>query len=116
MSRNIIPTYSLLALFLMSVCFVLVANANVPCADVMSNLSPCQGFLMNGDKSPSVACCSGAQIIDKQFQDSEKPDRESICLCLKNAVKKLHIDLMKAAMLPVLCNLTMDPIIDCSNF
>ncbi|KAH0748978.1 hypothetical protein KY290_028210 [Solanum tuberosum] len=112
MSRNIIPTYSLLSLILMSLCFVLT-NADVECTDVMSNLSPCQGFLMKGDESPSVACCSGAQAVDKQFQDSDKPDRESICLCLNNALKKLPIDPMKAADLPFLCNLIMDPNIDC---
>ncbi|KAH0662243.1 hypothetical protein KY284_027174 [Solanum tuberosum] len=68
---------------------------------------------MKGDESPSVACCSGAQAVDKQFQDSDKPDRESICLCLNNALKKLPIDPMKAADLPFLCNLIMDPNIDC---
>ncbi|KAH0748979.1 hypothetical protein KY290_028211 [Solanum tuberosum] len=118
MSRNIIPTYSLLSLFLMSLCFVL-ANADVECTDVISNLFPCQGFLMNGDNSPSVACCSGAQTIAKQFQDSDKPDRESICLCLKNAAINLPIDLKKAAMLPALCNFTttirIDPNVDCTK-
>ncbi|KAH0662244.1 hypothetical protein KY284_027175 [Solanum tuberosum] len=74
---------------------------------------------MNGDNSPSVACCSGAQTIAKQFQDSDKPDRESICLCLKNAAINLPIDLKKAAMLPALCNFTttirIDPNVDCTK-
>ncbi|KAL3365969.1 hypothetical protein AABB24_010874 [Solanum stoloniferum] len=119
MSSNIIPTYSLLVLILMSVCFVL-ANADAECEYVNSNLLiPCEGFLMSGSDSPNTACCNGAQIIDKQFQESDCPDREAICLCLKNAAQTLPIDLQKAAKLPALCNLTyisIDPNVDCSKF
>ncbi|XP_055829157.1 non-specific lipid-transfer protein 3-like [Solanum dulcamara] len=118
MSRNIIPSYSLLSLFLMCVCLVL-ANAEVECTDVMTKLMPCQGFIMSGDSSPSVDCCSGAQTIDKQFTASDKPDREAICSCLKTAAQFPTINLEKAAMLPALCNLTtkisFDPNVDCST-
>ncbi|XP_015079011.1 non-specific lipid-transfer protein-like [Solanum pennellii] len=117
MSRDIIPIYSLLSLFLMCLCLVL-ANADVECTDMMKNLMPCQGFLMSGDDSPSVDCCSQAQALDKQFAASDKPDREGICSCLK-AATQIPINLEKAAMLPSLCNLDtkipIDPNVDCTT-
>nr|XP_010322944.1 non-specific lipid-transfer protein-like [Solanum lycopersicum] len=113
-----IPTYSLLVLILISIYFAL-ANADALCDDVNSNLLiPCQGFLMSGNDSPNTACCSGAQIIDKQFHESGCSDREAICLCLKNAAQTLPIDLQKAAKFPALCNLdyiSIDPNVDCSK-
>ncbi|KAM3375646.1 hypothetical protein BC332_15740 [Capsicum chinense] len=120
MSRNNISTNnsSLLAFFVMSLCLVNVANAHVECVDVTMSLMPCQGFLMNRETSPSVACCTGAQSLDRQFGSSDKPDRQAVCTCLKNAGKKIHINHDKAAMLPALCKLVIirfDPKIDCSK-
>ncbi|MCD7461763.1 hypothetical protein HAX54_047048 [Datura stramonium] len=122
MSRNI-STYSLLAvaLILMALCLVNlagIANADVRCGDVIPKVIPCQGFLMRGDTSPSVACCTGAQALDKEAAASQS-DRQAICGCLKAAAQTLPINLEKAAMLPALCKLStkipIDPKVDCSR-
>lgn len=118
MPRNIIPIYSLVGLLLM--CFYLVlGNSEVQCTDVIMELIPCQGFLMNGEESPTAECCSGAQALDKQFAASEKADRQAQCSCLKDTAKSFPIDVQKAAKLPALCNLAvkipMDPNVDCST-
>ncbi|XP_016455845.2 non-specific lipid-transfer protein-like [Nicotiana tabacum] len=118
MSRNL-PTYTLLAVILMVISLVLgFANAEVQCSDVILKIIPCQNFLMSGESSPSVACCSGAQALDKEAAASQ-PDRQAICGCLKSAAQAFPVNVDKAAQLPTLCKLTtkipINPTVDCSK-
>nr|AGI92939.1 lipid transfer protein 1 [Nicotiana attenuata] len=118
MSRNL-PSYTLLALILMGVSLVLgFAKADVQCSDVILKIIPCQNFLMSGELYPSVACCSGAQALDKEAAASQ-PDRQAICGCLKSAAQAFPINVDKAAQLPSLCKLTtkipINPTVDCSK-
>nr|XP_009623878.1 non-specific lipid-transfer protein 3-like [Nicotiana tomentosiformis] len=118
MSRSL-PSYTLLALILMTLSLVLgFANADVQCSDVILKIIPCQNFLMSGESSPSVACCSGAQALDKEAAASQ-PDRQAICGCLKSAAQAFPINVDKAAQLPSLCKLTtkipISPKVDCSK-
>ncbi|KAL2495451.1 Non-specific lipid-transfer protein 8 [Forsythia ovata] len=95
------------------------ANGVIQCKDAVSKVVPCETFLLSGDSTPSVECCTSAQALDKIAMASQ-PDRKAICECFKDTAKSFPVNLEKARKLPDLCKLNIkvviDPNIDCDRY
>ncbi|XAR50823.1 hypothetical protein NMG60_11005270 [Bertholletia excelsa] len=102
------------------VILLLVASPTsaMTCADAIDYVRPCAGFFIGGAPVPGDECCSGAKTLNQIAAASEE-DRKTACECLKQAAKRVKIDLGKAKMLPQICNFTpvipIDPDVDCSS-
>ncbi|KAK7394971.1 hypothetical protein VNO78_15512 [Psophocarpus tetragonolobus] len=92
----------------LSVCNTPKGEAAVTCNEVVSNLSPCISYVLNGGKTVPVPCCNGIRTLFNLAQST--PDRQTVCKCIKNAISAFHytkstLDL--AASLPNNCALNI---------
>ncbi|KAG8385773.1 hypothetical protein BUALT_Bualt03G0080100 [Buddleja alternifolia] len=62
------------------------ATAAIQCNDAVTQVLPCEAFLMSGDSAPSAACCSAAQSLDK-IATASQGDRRAICECFKETAR-----------------------------
>ncbi|KAI3456493.1 hypothetical protein Pfo_013156, partial [Paulownia fortunei] len=94
------------------------ATAEIPCNDAVSQVLPCEAYLLSGDTTPSAACCSAVQSLDK-IAAASVGDRKAICECFKETAKSFPINLGKAQQLPRLCHVTIgvtvDPNVNCDR-
>lgn len=95
------------------------ANGVIQCNDAVSKVVPCETYLLSGDITPSVACCTAVQDLDKIAMASQ-PDRKAICECFKETAKSFPVNLEKAQKLPDLCKVnikvTINPNVDCDRY
>nr|KYP44729.1 Non-specific lipid-transfer protein 3 [Cajanus cajan] len=96
------------------------AEAAVTCGQVVSNLTPCVSYVLNGGKTVPVPCCNGIKTLYNLAHNT--PDRQTVCNCIKNAIRaipysKSNVDL--AAGLPKKCGVNIpykiSPSTDCSR-
>ncbi|KAJ7961093.1 Non-specific lipid-transfer protein [Quillaja saponaria] len=111
-------------LCLMVVCVLLTApkaNADIACNQIVSYLTPCISYVLNGGAVPAN-CCSGISSLNSLAKTSS--DRQSVCNCLKNAISSSGIrytdfNLGLAAGLPQKCGVNIPykiaPTTDCSR-
>ncbi|XP_028808591.1 non-specific lipid-transfer protein 1-like [Neltuma alba] len=109
-------------LSLLIVCLALCspkANA-VTCDQVMTDLSPCVPYIVNGGATVPGQCCNGVRTLFNQAQTT--PDRKTVCNCIKNAIRNIpynNNNLNLAAGLPRKCGVNIpyqiSPNIDCSR-
>lgn len=111
-------TVKAMCLVLITVALVApLAEAAVPCGTVVSSLKPCLPYVMGG-KTVSAPCCGGVKYLYGAAKT--KPDRQSVCSCLKSLVGSYKtIDYGKAAGLPGKCGVNVpykiSPSTDCSK-
>ncbi|PIN09306.1 hypothetical protein CDL12_18110 [Handroanthus impetiginosus] len=85
--------------------------AEIQCSDAVTDLLPCEPFLLSGDPVPNAACCGGVQTLDRIAQAS-RDDKRAICECFKEVAKSFPVNFDKAKALPQLCHVTVDVAID----
>lgn len=97
------------------------AEAAVTCGQVVSNLTPCISYVLNGGKTVPPPCCNGIKTLFSLAHSTQ--DRQNVCKCIKNTINgfrysKSNIDL--AAGLPKKCGVNIpyqiSPSIDCSRY
>ncbi|CAH1441392.1 unnamed protein product [Lactuca virosa] len=89
----------------------------ITCDQVVSDLSPCYGYLTNGG-AVSSACCSGVEALNSAANSASA--RQTACSCLKSAYSSNSgINLSNAASLPSECGVNLpykiSPSTDCST-
>ncbi|KAL3820774.1 hypothetical protein ACJIZ3_006679 [Penstemon smallii] len=84
------------------------ATAEIQCGEAVTEVLPCESYLLSGAPTPSVSCCSGLQSLDKSATASQETARS------------FPINMAKIQELPKLCNITLNfpikPDIDCDSF
>ncbi|KAL6562273.1 hypothetical protein OROGR_003280 [Orobanche gracilis] len=94
------------------------ATAQIQCRDAISQVLPCEAYLLSGDATPSAACCRAVQSLGKIATASDG-DRKAICQCFKEIASSLPVNLAKAQQLPSLCHVTIgvkiDPNVNCDS-
>ncbi|KAG9443605.1 hypothetical protein H6P81_014945 [Aristolochia fimbriata] len=94
-------------------CFLVVsavvapyAEAAVTCGTVVSNLSPCIGYLRGASKVIPATCCSGIRNLNSAAQTTA--DRKTACNCLKSAAAGIAgLNYGLAAALPAACKVNI---------
>ncbi|KAK4439377.1 hypothetical protein Salat_0272600 [Sesamum alatum] len=93
-------------------------TAEVQCSDAVSQLLPCEGFLLGGDTAPSAGCCVSVQSL-ANIAAASQSDRKALCQCFKDTAKTFPINLDNARQLPQLChvniNVAIDPSVNCDS-
>lgn len=112
--------------FIMSlVCLALgpMAQGEMTCGQVVSNLTPCISYVVYGGTNVPEQCCNGIRNLYGMAQT--KPDRQAVCNCIKNAVRNSgftysHFNLNLAANLPKNCGVNIpyqiSPDTDCTRY
>ncbi|GFP98963.1 non-specific lipid-transfer protein [Phtheirospermum japonicum] len=95
------------------------AKAEIQCSDALSQVLPCEAYLLSGAGAPSAACCSAVQSLSKMATASAG-DRKALCQCFKQIASSLPVNLPKAQQLPDLCHVSIggvkiDPNVDCDR-
>ncbi|CAI9112875.1 OLC1v1013375C1 [Oldenlandia corymbosa var. corymbosa] len=95
-----------------------LSYGEIPCETVLSDLTPCLGFVIGGGETVDPACCSGFKTVIGSAKT--KPDRQSVCTCLKSlASEATDAELANAARIPKLCGVKVpfkiSRDIDCSK-
>ncbi|CAA0826501.1 Non-specific lipid-transfer protein 8 [Striga hermonthica] len=92
--------------------------AEIQCNDAVSQVLPCEAYLLSGEAQPNAACCAAVQSLDKMVMSSTG-DRRAICQCFKGIANSLPVNLDKAQRLPNLCHVTVtvkiDPNVNCDR-
>ncbi|KAG5092454.1 hypothetical protein JHK82_051232 [Glycine max] len=96
------------------------AQAAVTCNQVVSNLTPCISYVLNGGKTVPGPCCNGIKTLFNLAHST--PDRQTVCKCIKNAVSAFHYgksNVDRAAALPKQCGVNIpyqiSPSTDCTR-
>ncbi|KAL5166781.1 Non-specific lipid-transfer protein 3 [Glycine soja] len=96
------------------------AQAAVTCNQVVSNLTPCISYVLNGGKAVPGPCCNGIKTLFNLAHST--PDRQTVCKCIKNAVSAFHYgksNVDRAAALPKQCGVNIpyqiSPSTDCTS-
>ncbi|KAG4925380.1 hypothetical protein JHK87_050920 [Glycine soja] len=96
------------------------AQAAVTCNQVVSNLTPCISYVLNGGKAVPGPCCNGIKTLFNLAHST--PDRQTVCKCIKNAVSAFHYgksNVDRAAALPKQCGVNIpyqiSPSTDCTR-
>ncbi|KAL0321096.1 UNVERIFIED_CONTAM: hypothetical protein Sradi_5371100 [Sesamum radiatum] len=94
------------------------ARAEVKCDDAISQLLPCSAFLKRTAAKPSAACCGAVRSLDKLAKSSPE-SHKMLCECFKDTASSFPVNLVRAAKLPKLCNVTtsmrLDPNLHCNK-
>ncbi|KAL0328743.1 UNVERIFIED_CONTAM: hypothetical protein Scaly_2306900 [Sesamum calycinum] len=94
------------------------ASEEVKCYDAVMQLLPCGAFLKNTTARPRAACCGAVRSLDKLAKSSPE-SRKMLCECFKDTASSFPVNLVRAAKLPKLCNVTssirLDPNLHCNN-
>lgn len=97
------------------------AQAAVTCNQVVSNLTPCISYVLNGGKAVPGPCCNGIKTLFNLAHST--PDRQTVCKCIKNAVSAFHYgksNVDRAAALPKQCGVNIpyqiSPSTDCTRY
>ncbi|VAI77155.1 non-specific lipid-transfer protein 4.1-like [Triticum urartu] len=95
----------------------LEADMSMSCSGMLSDLSPCLGFLQGEEDYPSADCCDGASSLVAAAATTA--DRQEACECLKSAAGEGSAEATAARDLPADCGLslpfTISPDVDCSQ-
>ncbi|XP_015693958.2 non-specific lipid-transfer protein 4.1-like [Oryza brachyantha] len=88
------------------------------CSGVISDVSPCMGFLQGDEEHPSSECCDGLSGLAAAAATTE--DRQAACECLKSVAGQFTaVEAAPARDLPADCGLslpyTFSPDVDCSQ-
>ncbi|KAL2330536.1 hypothetical protein Fmac_018117 [Flemingia macrophylla] len=119
-NSGVVKLVCLASLFLALVDSSRKAEAAVACGQVVSNLTPCISYVLNGGQTVPAPCCNGIRTLYNLAHS--KPDRQKVCNCIKNAISafpytKSNVDL--AAGLPKKCGVNIpyqiSPTIDCTR-
>ncbi len=77
----------------------------ITCGQVVSNLTPCLGYLRSGGPVPG-GCCNGVKSLLAMARTTA--DRQDACNCLKSAVGTISgINLQNAESLPGKCGVNI---------
>ncbi|KAL5133150.1 Non-specific lipid-transfer protein 3 [Glycine soja] len=114
---------ALLCLLALGATIIPMAQGEVSCGQVVSNLTPCISYVLYGGATVPAQCCNGIRNLYGMAQT--KPDRQAVCNCIKNAVRNSgftysHFNLNLAANLPKNCGVNIpyqiSPDTDCTSF
>eukprot|EP01018_Ginkgo_biloba_P031729 Gb_23000 [translate_table: standard] len=81
------------------------AKGAVTCSDVLSDLSPCVGYLQTGTGKPTSSCCNGATKLAASAKSTA--DRQAVCSCLMGVVSTVQPKESAAKALPGACGLQL---------
>ncbi|GAV67300.1 Tryp_alpha_amyl domain-containing protein [Cephalotus follicularis] len=109
--------------FMLFVCLVVVSapkcKAAVSCNQMVSELTPCIGYVANGG-TVSSDCCNGVKTLYSQAKDTSS--RQGICNCMKRAISGIPYtayNLGLASGLPAKCGVNIpykiDPSTNCAS-
>ncbi|KAF0902906.1 hypothetical protein E2562_019845 [Oryza meyeriana var. granulata] len=93
-------------------------DVSLSCSDVISDVSPCLGFLQGDEDHPSGDCCDGLSSLVAAAATTE--DRQAACECLKSVSGQFSgVEAAPARDLPADCGLslpyTFSTDVDCSQ-
>ncbi|XP_019189860.1 PREDICTED: non-specific lipid-transfer protein 1-like [Ipomoea nil] len=91
-------------------------EAQVSCSGLITTISPCIGYILNGGEIPQ-ACCDGLKTVVDGLKS--KLDRQSACECMKEGFSKATPDQIKRVQgLPNYCKVPLpfeiSPTVNCS--
>ncbi|KAL0290045.1 UNVERIFIED_CONTAM: hypothetical protein Sangu_2590700 [Sesamum angustifolium] len=94
-------------------------TAEIQCTDAVTQLLPCEAFLLGGGTTPSAGCCAAVQSLDK-IATASQDDRKAICQCFKDTARSFPVNQGNAQQLPQLChvnvNVDIGPNVDCDRY
>ncbi|KAL0407225.1 UNVERIFIED_CONTAM: hypothetical protein Slati_4036400 [Sesamum latifolium] len=94
------------------------ARAEAKCDDAVAQLLPCSAFLKSTAGRPSAGCCGAVRSLDKLAKSSPE-SRKMLCECFRDTASSFPVNLVRAAKLPKLCNVTssirLDPNLHCDK-
>jgi len=89
----------------------------INCGQVVQRLLPCLGYLRNGGAA-SPACCNGVRSLNSEVRNS--PDRQQVCVCIKQAIPAYGINYGFANIMPGKCGVNLgikiNESMDCSRY
>lgn len=89
----------------------------ISCNDAVSDLLPCQPFLVGSQQNPTVGCCTGVNIVFHMADTTQ--NRRDLCECLKKLAAQIGVKPERAKALPQFCGIglpfPMDPNVDCKS-
>ncbi|XP_011087046.1 non-specific lipid-transfer protein-like [Sesamum indicum] len=94
------------------------AGTEVKCDDAVAQLQPCGAFLKSTAARPNAAPPVAVRSLDKLAKSSPR-SRKILCECFKETASSFPVNLVRAAKLPKLCNVTssirLDPNLHCNK-
>ncbi|KAL6520844.1 hypothetical protein OROGR_017413 [Orobanche gracilis] len=102
----------------MMICLAIITHAEgaLSCVTVLSNLSPCLGYLRGGG-SVTPSCCDGLKSVNNAAGTT--PDLRAACHCIKTLIPSTGSNPDYVNSLPGICHVNIpykySPSLDCSK-
>ncbi|XP_051125634.1 non-specific lipid-transfer protein-like [Andrographis paniculata] len=106
------------AMAVLAAMLIASCDAVIRCNDAVTQVIPCESFLLGQATAPTSVCCNAVKNLDSVASASQ-PDRKAICECFKQTARSFPVNLPKAQQLPQLCQVNIpvgiDPSVDCNT-